>query len=113
MTQDLQDLPKLLDTLGSPSGFQHNPEHIQKLLLIYALGDSSPLVAGIMECIQVSAGGLGIFVDQALNCELPSSTPLKATDVLAALDAVLGLGHRFRDMIMNVRFCTSLWMRLS
>ena len=52
------------------------PEHAQKILLIDALGDKSPLVAAIMEHIKVSAGGPGSYVDQALNCELPPSTQL-------------------------------------
>jgi hypothetical protein len=53
ITQDLQELPNVL---GSLSVFQLIPEHAQKLLLIHALGDKSPLVAAIMESIKVSAG---------------------------------------------------------
>ena len=56
MPQDLQELPNVLDKLGSLSVFQPYPEHIQKILLIHALGDKSPLVAAIMERIKVSAG---------------------------------------------------------
>ena len=59
MTQDLQELPNLLDELGSLSAFQNYPERVQKVALIDVLGDRSPLVAAIMEPIKVSAGTPG------------------------------------------------------
>ena len=90
MMQNLQDLPSLLDRLGSLSVFQPIPEYSQKLLFIDVLGENSPLVAAILECINVSAGEPGSYVDQALNCELPPSTPLNYVDVVAVLNAILG-----------------------
>ena len=76
MTQDLQELPNLLDELGNLSVFQLIPERVQKLGLIDVLGDKSPLVAAIMERVEVSAGAPGSYVDQALNYELPPRTQL-------------------------------------
>ena len=93
---DLQELPNLLDKLGSLSVFQLIPKHIPKMALIHALGDKSPLVAAIMERIKVSAGGPGSYVDQALNCELPPSTQLNHEDVVAVLNAILG--QKFMDL---------------
>ena len=58
MTRGLQELPNLLDKLGSLSVFQLYPEHVQRVVLIDALGDTSPLVAAIMEHVKVSAGAL-------------------------------------------------------
>ena len=81
MTQYLQDLPNLLDELVSLSGFQLYPERVQRVALIDALGDRSPLVAAIMDRVKVSAGGPGSYVDQALNYELPPSTHLNHEDV--------------------------------
>ena len=91
MTQDFQELPNLLEKMvGSLSAFKIYPEHLQKLSLINALGDKSPLVAAIMECVEASAGGPGSYVDQALNCELPPSTQLNHEYVVAVLNAILG-----------------------
>ena len=108
MTQHLQDLPNLLDKLGSLSVFQLIPEHIQRMALIDALGDRSPLVAAIMERIKVSAGGPGSYIDQALNYELPPSTHLNHEDVAAVLNAILGQG--FMDLR---RLCNFLDTQLS
>ena len=90
MTQDLQDLPNLLNKLGDLSVFQNNPEHVQKMVLSHALGDKSPLVAAIMERVKVSAGGPASYVDKALNYELPPSTQLNHVDVVRVLNPIFG-----------------------
>ena len=57
LTQDLQGLPSLLDTVGSLAVFQLYPEFIQKWSLVHVLGENSPLVEAIMKRIMVSARG--------------------------------------------------------
>ena len=69
LTQDLQELPNLLEELGNLSAFQLYPKRVQKSALIDVLGDKSPLVEVIMERLKVSAGAPGSYVDQALNCD--------------------------------------------
>ena len=92
-SRDFQELPNLLDELGSLSVFQLNPERLQRVGLIDVLGDTSPLVEAIMDRVKVSAGAP---VDQALNYELAPSTPLNWNDVVCVLNAIIGL--HCRDM---------------
>ncbi|CAI8056126.1 hypothetical protein GBAR_LOCUS30578, partial [Geodia barretti] len=72
LTQDLQELPNLLEELGNLSAFQLYPKRVQKSALIDVLGDKSPLVEVIMERLKANTAPPST-VDKLLSYTLAPS----------------------------------------